>query len=85
MIGDEINHKNNLPRNDIIMSINEILVFLGFCIPFFLLTIWAVVNAAQKDFDSMEKKIMWVIIASIPFIGFLLYLAVGFRKGKKNN
>lgn len=67
------------------MSINEILVFLGFCIPFFLLTIWAVVNAAQKDFDSMEKKIMWVIIASIPFIGFLLYLAVGFRKGKKNN
>jgi len=67
------------------MSINEIFVFLGFCIPFFLLTIWAVVNAAQKDFGSVQKKVIWVFIASIPFIGFLLYITVGFRKGKNNN
>ena len=65
------------------MTINEMLIFSGFCVPFFLLTIWAVVNAAQKDFGSTEKKIMWVVVAAIPFIGFLIYLVAGFRRGKK--
>jgi hypothetical protein len=47
------------------------------------MTIWAIVNVAQKDFGTIGKKALWGIIASIPFIGFIIYLIFGFRKGKK--
>jgi hypothetical protein len=46
-------------------------------------TIWAIVDVAQKDFGTMGKKALWWIIASVPFIGFIVYLIFGFRKGKK--
>ena len=65
------------------MTIQYIFVFLGFCVPFFLLTIWAVVSAAQKDFKTIGQKVCWVMIASIPFIGFIIYFLFGARKGKK--
>lgn len=54
-------------------------------IPFFLGTIWAIVDLAQKDFGSIGKKALWALIASIPFIGFIIYLIFGFRKGKKTD
>jgi hypothetical protein len=60
-----------------------ILIFLAICIPFFIGTIWAVVDVAQKDFGSAGAKAKWWIIASIPFAGFIVYLLVGFRKGKR--
>ena len=53
-------------------------------IPFFLLSIWAIVDALQKDFGSMGKKALWGLVASVPFIGAIIYLVFGFRKGKKN-
>ena len=65
------------------MSLQAISVFLGLCVPFLLLTVWAVVNAAQKDFGSIGKKAFWVFVSSIPFIGFVFYLVFGFRKGKR--
>ncbi len=65
------------------MDIRAIAIFVGLCVPFFLGTIWAVVDAAQRDFGSMGKKAMWLIIASVPFIGFIIYLLIGFRRGKK--
>ncbi len=65
------------------MDLRTITIFIGICIPFILLTVWGVTDAAMKDFDSTGKKTLWVIIASIPFIGFLIYLIFGFRKGKK--
>ena len=52
-------------------------------VPFFVLTIWAIVDALQKDFGTMGKKALWALIASIPFIGSIIYLIFGFRKGKK--
>jgi hypothetical protein len=64
--------------------LETIVVFLGISIPFFLMTIWAIVNVAQKDFGTIKKKALWGIIASIPFIGFIIYLIFGFRKGKKS-
>ncbi len=66
------------------MSPKAFLIFICLCIPFFLLTVWAIVNAAQKEFGSSGKKVLWMLIASIPFIGFIIYLAIGFRKGKTN-
>ena len=65
------------------MSLDTALVFVGMCVPFLLGTIWATVDAAQKDFGSTGDKVKWMIIAAIPFIGFLVYLVLGFRKGKK--
>jgi Phospholipase_D-nuclease N-terminal len=60
-----------------------ILIFLAICVPFFIGTIWAVLDVAQKDFGSAGAKAKWWVIASIPFAGFIVYLLAGFRKGKK--
>jgi hypothetical protein len=65
------------------MELKTIAIFVGLCVPFFLGTIWAVVDVAQKDFGTMGKKALWWIIASVPFMGFIIYLIFGFRKGKK--
>jgi len=65
------------------MNLKTITVVLTICIPFFLLTVWAIVDVAQKDFGTIKKKALWGVIASIPFVGFLIYLILGFRKGKK--
>jgi hypothetical protein len=59
------------------------LIFLAICVPFFIGTIWAVIDVAQKDFGSAGAKVKWWVIASIPFAGFVVYLLAGFRKGKK--
>ena len=67
------------------MDLKKIAIFVGLCVPFFLGTIWAVVDVAQKDFGTMGKKAMWWIIASVPFIGFIIYLIFGFRKGDKTS
>ena len=64
-------------------DIKAILVFLSVCVPFFIGTIWAVVDVAQKDFGSAGAKAKWWVIASIPFAGFIVYLLIGFRRGKK--
>jgi len=58
-------------------------VFLALCVPFFLGTIWAVVDVAQREFGGVGAKARWWVIASIPFLGFIVYFALGARKGKK--
>jgi hypothetical protein len=58
-------------------------IFLALCVPFFLMTVWAIVDAAQRDFGTVGKKALWWTIASIPFIGFIPYFIIGIRKGKK--
>ncbi len=65
------------------MSIKAFLIIAGLFFLFFILTTWAIMNVAQKDFGSTGKKVFWWIVASIPFIGFLIYLMFGFRKGGK--
>ncbi|RLC10887.1 MAG: hypothetical protein DRI57_19735 [Deltaproteobacteria bacterium] len=53
----------------------------GLC--FFLMTFWAIIDVARKDFGSIEKKALWGFIAWIPFVGFVIYIIFGCRKGKK--
>ena len=65
------------------MDIKAFLILVGFTFFCFLLTAWAVVNVAKKDFGSKVKKAFWWVIASVPYVGFLIYLIFGFRKGKK--
>ncbi len=49
---------------------------------FFLLTCMILLDIARKDFGGIEKKAIWGFVAMIPFIGPLIYLLFGFRKGR---
>ncbi len=64
-------------------EIKSILIFLAACVPFFIGTIWAVVDVAQRDFGTLRDKALWWVVASIPFVGFIVYLFTGFRKGRR--
>jgi hypothetical protein len=46
-------------------------------------TVWSVVDSAQKEFGSPGRKVLWVVVAGIPFVGFIFYLLFGFRRGRK--
>ena len=65
------------------MDFHTIKIVLGFSVPFLLATLWAVIHAAQKEFGSLKEKVLWMMVAAIPFIGFIIYLIFGFRRGKK--
>ena len=50
---------------------------------FYFFTILALFDIARKDFGGIEKKAIWAFICMVPFIGVILYLAIGFRRGKR--
>ena len=50
---------------------------------FLILTLLAIIDVARKDFGTIQKKAIWGLVAVVPFIGWLIYLVFGFRKGKK--
>lgn len=60
-----------------------VVIVLALSVPFFIMTVWAVVDAALKDFGTPVKKGLWLIVAAIPYIGCVFYFSIGFRKGKK--
>ena len=62
-------------------TVKLVLGISAFC---FAMTAWAVVDSALKDFGTPGKKALWVAVAALPYIGFLIYFAFGFRKGKKS-
>ena len=65
------------------MDFHTIKIVLGISVPFLLATLWAVIHAAQKEFGSLREKVLWMMVAAVPFIGFVIYLIFGFRRGKK--
>lgn len=66
------------------MNLSLIFLFIAAITPFFILTVWALVNVAVKTFPGhLREKVIWWLIAMIPFIGWLIYLIFGFRRGKK--
>jgi uncharacterized membrane protein YhaH (DUF805 family) len=62
------------------MSFNVAIILTGLL--FWLLTCWALIDIARKDFGGIEKKAAWAFLSLVPFIGVLLYLIFGFRRGK---
>jgi len=60
-----------------------VIFWIKISVVFYLLTILAIVDILRKDFGTIGKKALWGIIALIPFVGWLIYLIFGFRKGKK--
>jgi bacteriorhodopsin len=65
------------------LSLKLILIAIAIAIPFFMLTMWAAVDVAVKKFPTPREKTIWWVIALIPFIGWLIYLAVGCGRGVK--
>jgi uncharacterized membrane protein len=65
------------------LDIATVIVWIKISVVFYLLTILAIVDIVRKDFGTIGKKALWGIIAMIPFVGWLIYLIFGFRKGKK--
>ena len=58
---------------------------IGTGIFFFFLICWAIIDISRKDFGGIEKKALWGFIALIPFIGPILYIALGYRKGRRTS
>ena len=65
------------------MDIATVTVWIKISVFFYLLTVLAIVDIIRKDFGTIGKKALWGLIAVVPFIGWLVYLIFGFRKGKK--
>lgn len=65
------------------MDLKTIGVVLGLTIPFVLLTVLAIVSASQKNFGSTGKKALWMLVAAIPFFGFIVYFLFGRRQALK--
>jgi uncharacterized membrane protein YhaH (DUF805 family) len=65
------------------LDIATVTVWIKITVFFYILTVLAIVDIIRKDFGTIGKKALWGLIAVIPFIGWLVYLIFGFRKGKK--
>ena len=65
------------------MEIKTALTVVAATIPFFMLTVWALVDVFQKDFGTTGRKALWAVVAAVPFVGALIYLMFGFRRGRK--
>ena len=61
------------------MSTTQLMILGGLL--FWLLTCWAIIDIARKDFGKIEIKAAWAFAALVPFIGPFVYFAAGFRKG----
>ena len=46
------------------MNAAEWIVLCG--VAFYLLTVWAIVDIARKEFGGIEKKAAWAFVALIP-------------------
>lgn len=57
------------------------LIVIGIGVVSYLLTCWALIDVALKNFGAIEKKAIWGIIAFVPFIGWLIYFLLGRKKG----
>lgn len=64
------------------MRIAALIIFIT--IPFLLLTVWMLVDISLKRFPTPSEKAVWWFIALIPFVGWFIYLVIGFRRGEKS-
>ena len=65
------------------MDIQTALTVVVASVPFFILTVWALVDVFVKDFGTTGRKALWAVVAAVPFVGALVYLLLGFRQGRK--
>ena len=51
----------------------------------FVLTMLALIDLLKKDFSTPKEKFVWHLVAIVPVIGWLLYFALGAKKGTRKN
>ncbi len=59
------------------------IIVAGVGVVFWGLTMLAIVNVILKDFGSIRHKLMWGLIALIPFIGWGIYFMFGAKRGTR--
>ncbi len=64
------------------MDNTVIYVLIGAAVSFGL-TMLALIDIIRKDFSSIKEKFLWHIVAVIPIVGWLIYYAIGAKKGTK--
>ena len=64
------------------MAVSTVTFFILVGTAFFLLTCMCLLDIVRKDFGGIEKKALWGFTAMIPFAGPIIYLLVGYRKGR---
>jgi hypothetical protein len=65
------------------IGFQELIVLVFILLPA-ILWIWAIIDLLKSNFENDTNKIIWaLIIIFIPFIGAILYLALG-RTQKKS-
>jgi len=52
--------------------------------PFFVLTMIAVIHASQREYATLRQKVVWMLVAAIPFFGFVVYFLIGRRKARRS-
>jgi len=66
------------------MNMETVIVVMGAGLVFLILTWWAIVDIALRQFPSQPIKIGWgIAVALIPFAGCLAYFIFGTRMGKR--
>jgi uncharacterized membrane protein YhaH (DUF805 family) len=60
-----------------------VLTIIGTGILCYLMTCWALMDVAGRDFGDMGKKALWGAVAFIPFAGWMVYLLCGRKRGKR--
>jgi hypothetical protein len=61
------------------IGVQEIIVLLLLVLPLALF-LWAIIDLIKRNFSNSTNKIIWaLVIIFVPFIGSILYLAVGRR------
>lgn len=62
----------------------EWLIILGVISIAFILPIWVLIDIIRSQFNDPNNKTIWVIVVILlPFLGSILYLAIG--KGQKRS
>ncbi|MCG8620191.1 MAG: PLDc N-terminal domain-containing protein [Desulfobacterales bacterium] len=62
---------------------NIVITVLIVAVVSFGLTMLALVDIIKKDFPSVKEKFVWHMVAVIPIVGWLIYYAIGAKKGTK--
>lgn len=71
---------------DFALSSSDIITLLLVVAVFVLLSWWSIRDAYSRDFGSGNEKFFWLQVSVlIPFIGCLLYIFIGRKRGKKRS
>jgi hypothetical protein len=62
------------------VGVQELILIFIFFVPS-IFWLWALIDCATGDFTNSNDKLVWIIvIVAVPFIGWILYFAIGRKK-----